>query len=389
MPQLINMGEYEHGSEVIDSAVPSGNALIKGPSQTGFFVRSEKPYTVWFKNASGAWALHQSFTEATLQKNMTFRWSDNTQVYFQSSDADHKIYVFPRTGALIIDGDVMDADTTPNTLVLGSGASSQIVATQQGPLDSLSVTGQLSVASADVAGPLSVTSADLADVPFRISTPRGDDFLVCDASSSLDGRERVMIRTTNDFPASETPHNGLRRGLFHVERDEDNDQYTSGISLWTHSRNEWNEASNLQLVSWANSEIVSSTLHLVTQRGGFPGGFVPNNQHLGQIYFGGYSNNQHRTQASVRAKANQAWSYSSYNGTDLELWSTKKGSNLQKKTMTVSETGVIMRAPTSPTDDANMDDSTVSISVDEAQNKLVFKVKYSDGTIKTGNVDLS
>lgn len=112
-------------------------------------------------------------------------------------------------------------------------------------------------------------------------------------------------------------------------------------------------------------------------------------QYLGGISFGGYSNNQQRLQAKVVAVSNQAWSYSNYNGTDLQLWSTELGSNLSKKTMTVSETGVIMRAPTSPTSDSNMDNSTVSISVDEAQNKLVLKVKYSDGTIKTGNVDLT
>jgi hypothetical protein len=49
---------------------------------------------------------------------------------------------------------------------------------------------------------------------------------------------------------------------------------------------------------------------------------------------------------------------------------------------------VILGAPITPVADALMGNSRVSMSLDEAGNKLKFKVKYSNGTIKNGEVNL-
>ena len=49
----------------------------------------------------------------------------------------------------------------------------------------------------------------------------------------------------------------------------------------------------------------------------------------------------------------------------------------------------ILGAANSAVNDADLGNGQVNIWVDEAANNLTFKVKYSDGTVKSGTVSLS
>ena len=69
MSTLFNNTIFSEGedSSEIGTDAPSGEqGFEKAPGQTGFFLYSEHPYTIWLKNAGGVWSEHQSFTEATL-----------------------------------------------------------------------------------------------------------------------------------------------------------------------------------------------------------------------------------------------------------------------------------------------------------------------------------
>jgi len=120
MPLLTDNTIYKEGQDttVISSTVPSGAVgFEKDTGQTGFFVYSGSPYTLWLKNSSGVWSSHQTFTAGNLLVSSTFAWGEYEAAYLQTAVSDHVAYVYPRTGAILIDGDTSDGVNQADTLL--------------------------------------------------------------------------------------------------------------------------------------------------------------------------------------------------------------------------------------------------------------------------------
>lgn len=120
MPLLTDNTIYKEGQDttVISSTAPTGAVgFEKDTGQTGFFVYSESPYTLWLKNSSGVWSSHQTFTAGNLLVSSTFAWGEYEAAYLQTAVSDHVAYVYPRTGAILIDGDTSDGVNQADTLL--------------------------------------------------------------------------------------------------------------------------------------------------------------------------------------------------------------------------------------------------------------------------------
>tara|TARA_R110002074_G_scaffold345436_4_gene515857 strand:+ start:2074 stop:3504 length:1431 start_codon:yes stop_codon:yes gene_type:complete len=129
MPQLVSgVNKYIEGADttVIGTAIPDDNpGITKEASELGFFVRSTSAYTIWFKSG-GTWSVHQAMTSENLVENQTYQWGDNTAAYIQTSVPSHTIYVFPRTGAILIDSTPDSAENKIDAIVLDSDTSLRI-----------------------------------------------------------------------------------------------------------------------------------------------------------------------------------------------------------------------------------------------------------------------
>ncbi|MBC8225948.1 MAG: hypothetical protein H8E74_02250 [Gammaproteobacteria bacterium] len=120
MPTLTINTIYKEGQDttVISSTAPTGAVgFEKDTGQTGFFVYSESPYTLWLKNSSGVWSSHQTFTAGNLLVSSTFAWGEYEAAYLQTAVSDHIAYVYPRSGAILIDGDTSDGVSQADTLL--------------------------------------------------------------------------------------------------------------------------------------------------------------------------------------------------------------------------------------------------------------------------------
>ena len=366
--------EGVHG-EVVSGAAPVdgvSTGLEKSPGQTGFFVHCQEAYALWLREAStGTWTQVQLFDAASLVDSTTYEWGTKDSLYVQSFSADQKVYIYPRTGPLYIDGDTSDGVNAHDTVVLDG--------LQQ------AVTAGSPISNGINNGSLAVISTDPAETAFRVSTSTDDNFFVIDESGSYDGRARVMVQTTNDFDASDVPYLGYGRGLVHIEREADDTQ--CALSIWSHGGTH-SDNSGVNLVSWASNDNVGSYLNFLSNDGTFPSGYVPDTKMLGKISFGGYTNNQHRTGAHITSRATQAWHYGNKLGTKIILSTTPNDTNVAADHLTVSSAGIVLHAPASAIDSAELNNSSMCMSLDEATNKLTITVKYSDGTVKTGLVDL-
>ncbi len=120
-------------TEEIGNEPPSvfNDGFEKGPSQTGFFIYSEEPYSLWFNDGNG-WILHQAFSAANLIKGTTYAWGDYTAAYVETvTDDALTIHIKPRTGAILVDGDAGDGVNQHDTLVLPGNSPSVSVITPQ------------------------------------------------------------------------------------------------------------------------------------------------------------------------------------------------------------------------------------------------------------------
>lgn len=134
MPELtagMNNFQKSEDTTIISENVPSGDVGIsKTSGNTGIFVYSLSPYTIWFKSA-GSWAAHQTFTSENLVVDATFRWPpEATHVYFQTSELEHSIYVLARTGALLIDNTPSDDNNQIDAIVLDAESTLKIFGSQ-------------------------------------------------------------------------------------------------------------------------------------------------------------------------------------------------------------------------------------------------------------------
>jgi len=105
---------------LIGTGTPSGSVGLEPDSnQVGFFVYTAgNPYTIWFKDSGGTWAVHKTFTAQTVAADgIGYAWSDNQAVYFQVSGSGDTVYLFSRSNSVMIDGDVSDGNNDADTLV--------------------------------------------------------------------------------------------------------------------------------------------------------------------------------------------------------------------------------------------------------------------------------
>lgn len=250
-----------------------------------------------------------------------------------------------------------------------------------------------------VDGKLSVSSIDASETAFNVSIPGQENMFCIDASSSLDGKPRITIKTNNEHAGNDlevpigvdedTPR-GMSRGLLHIERGEAS--HLNTLSAWSYGTSPA-DISRFELASWSSSLTNCSGISLLSSHQINTSNFravVLDGKTLGRIGYGGYSHNQPRpNQAYVDARATQNWNYSSKCGSKLVLGTTPNDSSTPADHLTISSDGAYIHAPPSAPPSADMNNSTVSMHVDEALNKLTFTVKYSDGTVKTGTVNLT
>lgn len=465
MAYLTENSLYVEGvdSAVVDASLPVdgvSTGLEKSPGQTGFFVHCQSPYALWLRDAaSGTWSQTQLFDALTLMESTTYEWGNADSLYVQSLSADQKVYIYPRTGPLYIDGDTSDNTNAHDTVVVSGNSTAVNVSPSSVDISAKSIndldtklytrpvtapggyddpvqdsvmfydedvtdgnhwkyrTGKslvkdavdidnnsdgkflkwdnasdsfawetpLSSVSPTVDGSLAVLSTDASETAFRVSTSTDNNFFVIDESSDHDNRARVMIQTTNDFDASDVPYLGLQRGLVHIEREADDAQ--CALSIWSHGGTH-SDNSGINVVSWASAEGAGSYINLLSNDGVFPTGHVPDTKTLGKISFGGYTNNQHRTSAHIQAKATENWHYGNRLGSKVVISTTPVNTSVAADHLSVSSAGVVLHAPSTAIDSAEMGNSSVCMSLDETSHKLTITVKYSDGTVKTGLVDL-
>ena len=388
-----------------------------------------------------------------IEEGIGYAWGDNEAVFFQVSGAGDEVFLFPRNHSILVDGDVADSNNSANTLVttglpsvsvqktvdisgksindLNTKLYSRPVTAPGGydePVqdsvmfydedsidgnhwkyrtgkslvkDALSIDNNsdgnflkwhnssdsfIWTTPSSIDGSFEIASTDANETAFKVSIPGQDNMFCIDASSSYDNETRITIKTTNDFESSDVPYLGNPRGLLHIER-EANDNLPA-FSVWSHGGSA-TDTSGINLLTWNTQNNTGSYIHLISNSGTFPGGYVLDTKVLGQIGFGGYTNNQHRISAFVEAKATENWSYSNRLGSKLVFKTCEKGGNTIAEHLTVSSEGVFAHAPSSAPDTLGMKNSAVTMHVDESQDKLTFTVKYSDGTVKTGTVDLS
>jgi hypothetical protein len=121
-------------SDGAGTSAPQGNVGIQNPGgQTGFFIVSDQPYDLWLLSQVGAWSLHQSHAQAP-PSGVGYAWGDNSAFYIASSSVSQVLYLYPRDGAILIDGDVNDGVDELDTIALPSGSSTlATVGTEQFP----------------------------------------------------------------------------------------------------------------------------------------------------------------------------------------------------------------------------------------------------------------
>jgi hypothetical protein len=120
----INIFTESEDTTVISQDAPSGDVGVsKTSGNTGIFVYSQSPYTIWFK-INGVWTSHQTFTSENLVVSISFKWEAGaTHVYFQTSQSGHRLFLFPKTGSILIDSTPSDDTNQIDALVLDSETS--------------------------------------------------------------------------------------------------------------------------------------------------------------------------------------------------------------------------------------------------------------------------
>ena len=120
--------DIDNNPEIISSSVPTGAMGIEKTSgDNGFFVYSQKPYTLWLKDSLGTWSVHQTFTSENLVNGSSFKWGVDQAAYFQTSESPHDIYVYTRQGALLIDSTPTDGNNVIDALVLDDASTLKIL----------------------------------------------------------------------------------------------------------------------------------------------------------------------------------------------------------------------------------------------------------------------
>jgi hypothetical protein len=112
-------------SDQVSSEAPSSHlGFSKEASQTGFFVHTYSEYTLWLKGSSGSWVEQITVSEASASEGVAFAWGDADAAYIQCADNEARVNVYPKTGAIIVDGDLSDGIAALDTLILPGSSDS-------------------------------------------------------------------------------------------------------------------------------------------------------------------------------------------------------------------------------------------------------------------------
>lgn len=170
-----------------------------------------------------------------------------------------------------------------------------------------------------------ISGSHTGSTAFNVSIPQAEYFFSIDASSSIDGGSRVLIRNSNDF--FETASLTRARGVLHIDEHTTSSQdlVASGISLYSYATGAVaagpETVAKLSLHTWNDNYGNGSSISLASnQYSTFPYGWVNNNQLLGVMRFGGWDGNQTAYPALIRAAASCDWNYSAINGTRFEFF---------------------------------------------------------------------
>jgi hypothetical protein len=82
-------------SEVMSNSAPSTEAgITKSEGHDGFFIYSDKAFTLWFKDQGGSWSSYNTYNLVDLDDGVAFSWGTNTAAFIQTSEVSHSIAVF-------------------------------------------------------------------------------------------------------------------------------------------------------------------------------------------------------------------------------------------------------------------------------------------------------
>ena len=82
-------------SEVMSNSAPTTEAgITKSEGHDGFFIYSDKEFTLWFKDQGGSWSSFNTYELASLTEGIAFSWGDNTAAFVQTNEVSHSIAVF-------------------------------------------------------------------------------------------------------------------------------------------------------------------------------------------------------------------------------------------------------------------------------------------------------
>jgi len=82
-------------SEVMSNSAPSTEAgITKSEGHDGFFIYSDKAFTLWFKDQGGSWSSYNTYNSVDLSDGVAFSWGDNTAAFIQTNEVAHSIAVF-------------------------------------------------------------------------------------------------------------------------------------------------------------------------------------------------------------------------------------------------------------------------------------------------------
>jgi len=251
----------------------------------------------------------------------------------------------------------------------------------------LSVTGIISASA------VAISSSNPAETLLNISGYNFPNLLNVDASSSLDGGARVMIRNSNDDIIDPNTATGPR-GVLHLEQDSTSSVAinSNGISLWTDA--DENYESTIRLHTWNPSPGNGSALYFYTNEGALPSGFVASGQTLGRINFGGQATTQTELGYFFQARASQTWNGSSINSSYLQFYSVPPalgaGSNIKERIRFTGEGHIIIFPYEASNNDAdvlanNFDASTGAPAL-QVYGPTLFGSSSANTHIFTGSV---
>nr|MBC8226947.1 hypothetical protein [Gammaproteobacteria bacterium] len=330
----------------------------------------------------------------------------NTNVTHIDADGDTKFGDTPDdthqfTGSVYINGPISASSFIGPISATPAGTNTQVQFNADGAFEAatqftwatgsntLDINGHISSST------VSISSSNPAETLFRIDSYDSPYLMTVDASSTLDGAARLMMRNSNDDITE--PAGNLGRGLFHLEQESTSSAAieANGLSIWTYAQN--NYSSKITLSTWDPPVGAGSEIQFFTNDGTFPIGGVVDNQALGRMGFGGWDGNDTYLGSLIVARAVENWNFDVKNGTDIEFYTVPIGkgqnSNLKERIRFTSEGHLIVFPYSASNDDAlpintNYDRSAGAPAL-QVYGPTLFGSSSASTHIFTGSVNIT